>query len=86
MNNYIAVALLLPLSCLYSANPTTTAARAINNLALDLLAQASKPQENTAFSPYSIQVALVMTYAGPRAILASKWPGCFITRPAIGMW
>jgi serpin B len=64
MNNYIAVALLLPLSCLYSANPTTTAARAINNLALDLLAQASKPQENTAFSPYSIQVALVMTYAG----------------------
>jgi serine protease inhibitor len=64
MNNYIAVALLLPLSCLYPASPTTTAARAINNLALDLLAQASKPQENTALSPYSIQLALVMTYAG----------------------
>ena len=24
----------------------------------------SKPQENTALSPYSIQLALVMTYAG----------------------
>ena len=43
---------------------TETAALAINNLALDLLVHATKLEENTAFSPYSIQMALVMTYAG----------------------
>ena len=64
MKNNIVAALLLPLSCLSAADPTTTAARAVNELALDLLAHAAKPQENTAFSPYSIQLALVMTYAG----------------------
>jgi serine protease inhibitor len=64
MNSKIVAALLLPLSCLSAADPTTTAARAVNNLALDLLAHAAQPQENTAFSPYSIQLALVMTYAG----------------------
>ena len=64
MKSNIVAALLLPLSCLSAADPTTTAARAVNELALDLLAHAAKPQENTAFSPYSIQLALVMTYAG----------------------
>jgi serpin B len=64
MNSKIVAALLLPLSYLSAADPTTTAARAVNNLALDLLAHAAQPQENTAFSPYSIQLALVMTYAG----------------------
>ena len=64
MNSKIVAALLLPLSCLSAVDPSTTAARAVNNLALDLLAHAAPPQENTAFSPYSIQLALVMTYAG----------------------
>ena len=64
VNKNIVAALLLPLSCLSAADPTTTAARAVNNLALDLLAHAVQPQENTALSPYSIQLALVMTYAG----------------------
>jgi serpin B len=64
MNRKIFAALLLPLSCLSAADPTSAAVRAINNLALDLLAHAAKPEENTAISPYSIQLALVMTYAG----------------------
>lgn len=64
MNSKIVAALLLPLSCLSAADPKRPAVRAVNNLALDLLAHAAKPEENTAISPYSIQLALVMTYAG----------------------
>src|SRR5262245_37985079 len=64
MNKSIVAALLLPCSCLFAADPTTTAALAVNSLGLDLLAHAAKPQEKTVFSPYSIQLALVMTYAG----------------------
>jgi serine protease inhibitor len=64
MNKSIVAALLLPCSCLFAADPTTTAALAVNNLGLDMLAHAAKSQENTVFSPYSIQLALVMTYAG----------------------
>ncbi len=64
MNKSILAALLLTTSYLSAADRTETAALAINNLALDLLVHATKLQENTAFSPYSIQMALVMTYAG----------------------
>ncbi|HEU4679128.1 MAG TPA: serpin family protein [Terrimicrobiaceae bacterium] len=64
MIRIFAAALLLATLSLRAANPTNTAASAINNLAIDLLVQAAKPQENTALSPYSIQMALVMTYAG----------------------
>ena len=46
MKKNIVAALLLPLSCLSAADSTTTAARAVNNLALDLLAHAANP-ENT---------------------------------------
>lgn len=59
------------LSCLclitlptFAADATTTAANAINSLGVDLLAKATKPGENALLSPYSIQTALAMTYAG----------------------
>ena len=60
----IATALMLAAFPLEAADPASTAALAINNLAIDLLVHAAKPQENTALSPYSIQMALAMTYAG----------------------
>lgn len=60
----ISAALFLAASSLWGADSTSTAASAINDLAIDLLVQAAKPQENTALSPYSIQVALAMMYAG----------------------
>ena len=61
----VAMALLLAAAFpLKAADPTGTAALAINNLGIDLLIHAAKPQENTALSPYSIQMALAMTYAG----------------------
>lgn len=64
MNKSISAALFLAVSSLSAVDSTKTAALAINNLAIDLLVQAAKWQENTALSPYSIQVALAMTYAG----------------------
>jgi serpin B len=64
MNRSIVALLFITLSSASAADPKKTAARAINNLALDLLIHAAKPEENTALSPYSIQMALVMTYAG----------------------
>lgn len=57
--------LLLPLlaitSPLLAADPAATA---INTLGIELLERAAKPGTNTALSPFSIQTALVMTYAG----------------------
>src|SRR5436190_9402971 len=47
-----------------AAEPTSTAANAINALGTDLLRQAGKPDANFLISPYSIQSALAMTYAG----------------------
>ena len=54
----------LSAAALVAADRAGTAAMAINNLGIDLLVQATKPQENTALSPFSIQMALAMTYAG----------------------
>jgi len=47
-----------------SAEETATAAKAINTLGLELLAKGTQPSANALLSPYSIQVALAMTYAG----------------------
>lgn len=40
------------------------ASRAVNQLGINLLKSAANPRENTLLSPYSIQSALAMTYAG----------------------
>jgi serpin B len=49
---------------LRAAEPSSVAASAINSLGVDLLHRISKPDENTLLSPYSIQSAMVMAYAG----------------------
>jgi len=64
MNKSIPAALLLAASSLSAADSAKTAASAINDLGIDLLVHAAKPQQNTTLSPYSIQIALAMTYAG----------------------
>ncbi len=46
---------------LVAADPAATA---INTLGIELLERAARPGENSALSPFSIQTALVMTYAG----------------------
>jgi serpin B len=66
MNKSIPAVLFLAVSSLSAADQTTIAASAINDLGIDLLVQAAKPQENTSLSPYSIQIALAMTYAGAK--------------------
>ena len=47
-----------------SPNFQQLASFAINSLGIDLLARTSKPTENALISPYSIQCALAMAYAG----------------------
>jgi serpin B len=47
-----------------SAADDTVAANAVNALGVDLLSRVAKPNENALISPYSIQSALAMTYAG----------------------
>ena len=49
MKNHIVAALLLPLSCLSAADSTTTAARAVNDLALDLLLTPPNPKRTQPF-------------------------------------
>lgn len=56
--------ILLSAAPMFAAEPTTTAARAINALGIDLLHQTGNPGANALLSPYSIQSALAMTYAG----------------------
>ena len=48
----------------FAADDTAVAATAINALGIHLLARIAKPDENALISPYSIQSALAMTYAG----------------------
>ena len=49
---------------MFAAEPASPAAGAINALGIDLLHKAGKPDGNALLSPYSIQSALAMTYAG----------------------
>jgi serpin B len=46
------------------AEDLSIAANSMNALGIDLLARVAKPNENALISPYSIQSALAMTYAG----------------------
>ena len=52
------------LACPALADDTGFAAITVNALGVDLLAHVAKPNENALLSPYSIQSALAMTYAG----------------------
>lgn len=47
-----------------AADPASTAAAAVNALGLELLPKVGRSNENVLLSPYSIQNALAMTYAG----------------------
>lgn len=49
---------------LRAMNTPATAANAVNSLGIDLLANTGGPDENALLSPYSIQTALAMTFAG----------------------
>lgn len=59
---------LLPMLPLYGqslpTNPDSLAASAINAIGIDLLHQTSRSEANALLSPYSIETALAMTYAG----------------------
>jgi serpin B len=59
----LCLGLLLAITA-FASDSTAPAATAINSFGLDLLRQAGKPEANALFSPYSIQTALAMTYAG----------------------
>ena len=63
MKARICLALILGSSPVVAAD-LQTASLAVNQLGLDLLPRAGAPTENALLSPYSIQVALAMTYAG----------------------
>jgi serpin B len=47
-------------------------ATAINDLGLDLLTRTGKPDENALLSPYSIQCALAMAYAGADGVTKAE--------------
>jgi len=53
-------------------NSMDNSATAINALGLDLLARTGKPSENALLSPYSIQCALAMAYAGAEGTTKSE--------------
>ena len=68
----IAFALLLAATSAFAAdfsltgppNATSVAANAVNTLGIELLARVARPNQNALLSPYSIQSALAMAYAG----------------------
>jgi len=49
-----------------------TSTTAINTLGLELLARTGKPDENALLSPYSIQCALAMAYAGADGVTKAE--------------
>lgn len=55
-----------------ASQATDPAAESINALGLDLLRQASKPDANALFSPYSIQTGLAMTYGGADGVTRNE--------------
>jgi serpin B len=54
------------------ATESDTAVTAINALGVDLLRQVGKPDANTLISPYSIQSALAMAYAGADGVTRTE--------------
>jgi serpin B len=64
----LLLALLLPVAPRLADEPISTAASAINALGIDLLRKSGEPNANALLSPYSIQSALAMAYAGADGI------------------
>jgi serpin B len=63
------VFILLPMFPLFGqylppAEAAASAAKSINSIGLDLLHTTARPDANALLSPYSIEIALAMTYAG----------------------
>jgi serpin B len=56
-------------------NTMTPAANAINALGLELLPRAAQPNQNALLSPYSIQSALAMAYAGADGVTRAEMAG-----------
>ena len=53
---------------MFAAEPSSTASTSINSLGVDLLQKTSKADANALLSPYSIQTALAMTFAGAEGV------------------
>jgi len=62
--NVLVPAVFLMAPPIFAVEATATAANAINALGIDLLQRLGKPDVNALCSPYSIQNALAMAYAG----------------------
>lgn len=60
----LLLAILLSAAPTPAAEPASIAASAINALGIDLLRKSGEPDANALLSPYSIQSALAMAYAG----------------------
>lgn len=60
----VLFALIAPTHAHAGVGDPAVAASFINQLGLDLLSKATAPNDNALLSPYSIQTALAMTYAG----------------------
>jgi len=60
----ILLTLLLTLLPVLDGRAATSAVNAINALGIDLLHQTAPPDANALISPYSIQTAMAMAYAG----------------------
>jgi len=55
-----------------AADSTGPAANAINSFGLDVLRKTAKPDANALISPYSLETALVMTYAGAGGVTSNE--------------
>ena len=64
MKAFALSAILFLATSSFAANLTEPATTAINSFGLDLLRSAARPDTNALFSPYSMEFALAMTYAG----------------------